>query len=119
MKLDKKFRESFLGYSGEPTVSDEYLDVVERYVLHGLPPGGMWTSIFANDVMLATCRSHPSNDWNQIQQVMRWIQTTAPKQCWGSYEAVTDWCKLNSQTREKICEAAGLQTTMWDILSTP
>lgn len=115
--MDKKFLESFRNYYGGLEVSDEYLEVIERYVLYGLPPGGMWTSIFANDILSASCRSHPSNDWDQLKRVMQWIVRTSPKQCWGSYEAVNEWCRLDAKTREEICSQAGIQTTMWDILS--
>lgn len=113
MKSDKKFRSTFDQYR---VYSDDYLNPVENYILHGLHPGGMFTSIFANDILSASLRSHPKNDWNELIELCKWISHNAPTASWGSYEAVDAWCKMDADARTKICENKGLRTTAWDIL---
>lgn len=119
MAKDKKFIKSFdelhLSYKGSD-ISDDYLDPVYNYVVQGLPPGGMFTSLFANDVLMAAARSHPSNNWNQLLVVMKWIVMCAPPQCWGDYTTVTNWCHLDAAVRRKIVEDAGIASTVFDLI---
>ena len=112
-KPDPKFIKTFETY---PVMVD-WDQTMERYILHGLDPGGFFTSVLANDLMMAAARSHVHNDWNCIQNLVKWIVQYAPPSAWGSYEAVNEWCNRSQAEREKICEAMGLATTMWDVLT--
>lgn len=117
MKIDPKFLKSFEDYIETYRVSSpDYIEPLHHYLIHGLHPGGMFTSILANDVLLAVQRSHPANDWNQLAGICKWIGHNAPRESYGSYEAIERWCKLDSDSRQRACERAGIQTTVWDIL---
>jgi len=95
----------------------EFSDILEGYILHGYNPGGFFNSVLANDMMTAMSCSHIMNTIPALKNLCLWIINEAPRNCWGSYEAVDRWCEMGAVMRRKICEAKGLQTTAWDILT--
>jgi len=119
MNTDKKFTMSVNNcvqlYAD--TISNEYITDMYHYVVLGQQPGGMFSAIFANDVITASCHSHPLNEWQQLYIMFRWIKLVAPSQCWGSYAKVAAWCKLTQEKRDEICEHAGIKMTAWEVLS--
>lgn len=113
MNMDKKIAKTFY----EWRLNTEWAEITERYVLHGLSPGSFFTSLFANDLIGAAARSHPSNSWEEICKLSDWLTNRAPRQCFGSYENVESWLELNTDDRRKICESINLQMSAWDHLS--
>lgn len=100
-------------------VGNEFMQEMYNYVIKGLPPGSFFTALFANDFVSACKLSHPGNSWDYVQNTGKWLYFEAPAQCWGSYEKVEAWLKLDNETRTKICEDKGLIATAWDILKEP
>ena len=114
MTVDPKFADSFDISSYR--IADEYLETVYRYIRYGLQPGGMFTSIFANDVHMAACRSHPMNDWNNLQRLMKWMVHIAPAGCYGSYENVEAWCDLSQKERDDMLLERGLIRNLFEVI---
>ena len=114
MEVDPKFVASF--DESCYRIADEYMEITYRYIRYGLHPGGMFTSIFANDVLMAACRSHPLNDWNDLQGLMKWMVHNAPRACYGSYDDVEEWCKLPQQKRDDILLERGLIRNLFEVI---
>lgn len=112
MHRNRRFRNTFDQYP----IAEEYLGIVEGYVVYGLNPGGMFTSIFANDVHRAVLNSHPHNDWGQLKTLMVWIQHHAPPGCFGDYDTVDSWCQLSDIDRTKILNDLELLDTLFDVI---
>jgi len=111
----QKFQRSFDHFD----MSIDFMQDLYNYVIMGFDPGSFFTAIFANDFVGACHRSHPCNSWSDIRETGKWLTFEAPEQCWGSYEKVEAWLKLDNETRTKICEDKGLIATAWDILKEP
>ena len=83
-------------------VPKEYADPLYNYLVYGFSPGGFFTSVLANDWHLAIMRSHPSNTIEALKAATGWIHDHVPPQAMGSYAAVEDWCRMDSDERKKI-----------------
>jgi hypothetical protein len=110
--MDKKFLDS---YRLCP-VDEEWAGVLERYCVNGYHPGSFFESVLANDLSGAAHRTHPSNQWEEIVKLMKWLQQRAPSVCWGSYEKVQAWIDLTNDQRRAILEADDLLMSPWDHL---
>jgi hypothetical protein len=115
MDLLGKFNKTFEHFP----VTDEWQAEAYQYVVLGYDPGSFFSALFANDLLLAAQRSHPLNQWNNIQELVKWLHFEAPAQCHGSHEKVHAWLELSKEKRTKICEEKGLVATAWDILKEP
>lgn len=107
-----KFYKSYYDFE----VSDEWIEILHGYIVHGLPPGSFFTAMLSNNFVEMACRSHPSNSWSEMMQVGKWLLNIAPRSSWGSIEKVNTWLALGADERVKICENAGLVATAWEIL---
>lgn len=98
----------------------EWQEILYSYIVEGLPPGSFFTSLLANDLKMAACRSHPSNTWAGIICVCKWLINEAPHNCHGSYAIVESWMALPQTERRRICEVKQLISTeqelMWTIM---
>ena len=83
--MDKKLNKSLVLWS----VNDEWQEVMENYLLRGFEPGSFFTAVLVNDLMGAALHSHPSNRWDDIRNLCKWLNGEAPKECFGSYKAVS------------------------------
>ena len=63
---------------------------VERYVLHGISPGGFLTAVFENDLKGATWRADETNRY-LLFEWGRFLTNGTPSDCQGSRKAVADW----------------------------
>jgi hypothetical protein len=119
VKVDPKFVATFDGFF-DPNFADlsdhEWVGVMERYVLHGLHPGGFFSSLLANNMMDAMARCHLLNPTKDIKMLCLWVVNICPYEAWGSYEKVVAWCKLDEKARRIILEERNLVTTVVDIL---
>jgi hypothetical protein len=89
-------------------VPREWADVMYRYLALGLPPGGMFTALLANDARRMIQSSHPLNTMDALKAVSGWIQDTVPAQARDSYKNVQLWCDLNENARWEILHSHGL-----------
>jgi hypothetical protein len=113
MKQVDKLRESLEHWY----VVGDWKDTVENYLYNGYTPGSFFTAVFANDLVGAASRSHPSNTWRSIQDLCKWMANSRLSEAFGSYEKVNKWLKLSAEKRHQALADAGLLYSAWDILS--
>lgn len=92
-----------------------------NYLIHGLHPGGFFSSLLANDAFGAISRSHPLNDMMVLKSLVTWIKNTLVEGVhYGSYETVNDWINSSDEFKRKSLENRNLiydeQTEMMMIL---
>jgi hypothetical protein len=85
-------------------VPKDYADPMYNYLVYGYNPGSCFTSILANDFAGAIQRSHPSNTIESLKALSGWMLDTIPREAYGSYQAVDDWCYLKEDGRRTILE---------------
>ena len=108
MNLTSYSRNRLLETFAKWNVPKDYADPMYNYLVHGYSPGGFFTSVLANDFHGAIARSHPANTIEALKHLGGWIMDCAPRECHGSYKAVSNWCYLQSFSRRKILEESGL-----------
>lgn len=86
----------------------EFADPMFNYLVYGFNPGGCFTSALANDFYGTILRSHPANTIQSFKALAGWIRGEVPKEAWGSYAAVDDWCYMKAPERRAILERDGL-----------
>lgn len=101
----KYFNESFHEW---PLQDSDWKGAMERYVLYGISPGSFLEAVLANNLFYAACRSHPSNSWTSIMQLVKWLANQAPMLCWGDPDVVRKWMKMDPETRLTACRKAQL-----------
>ena len=82
------------------------IDGVQRYVLHGIPPGSFLTALFSNNLKESFARADENNTAAMRTWVifMRW---ELPSQCHGSPEAVADWIAAGGMLGREKVDATG------------
>jgi hypothetical protein len=85
-------------------VPKDYATPMYNYLVHGYNPGSCFTSILANDFAGAIARSHPANTIESFKSLSGWMQDHMPKEAYGSYKAIDDWCYLTSDSRRAVLE---------------
>ena len=85
-------------------VPKDFADPMYNYLVYGYNPGGCFTSVLANDFQGAIARSHPANTIEAFKALAGWIGNTMPREAFGSYQAVDDWCYLIEGARRVILE---------------
>jgi len=63
---------------------------LERYLDHGLPPGGFLSAVIANDLMGAVARADIQN-MTAIPEIAKFLFNEAPAGSWGSDENLENW----------------------------
>lgn len=101
---EKRFKESL----GLWQVDAEYSNPMFNYLIYGFSPGSFFDAVLANDFMSAMSRSHPANTIPALKKLVGWIRDCMPREAYGSYYNVEEWCKLNEQERRAILERNGL-----------
>lgn len=89
-------------------VSLAWADVMYGYLVEGLAPGGMFTSMLANDARGMLQRNHPLNDVQSLKAVSGWISDTVPPQARDSYQNIDRWCDLDNDQRWQHLHSHGL-----------
>ena len=89
-------------------IPDEWAEPLFNYLVHGWEPGGFFTSFLANDMLEAIRRSHPANTVSAMKAVTTWILNAAPKESYGSHDAVEKWCQLDEDIRRSLLERSRL-----------
>ena len=88
-------------------VCDEWQQELYNYFIEGFEPGGFHRACFENDMLKASFRTHPSNQWKQIVEFMKWCFANAPAGSFGHKEKVDAWLTLSDEERFKICYKKG------------
>ena len=65
-------------------------DGVERYVLRGIQGGSFMTELFANRLVQAFGRGGDDSSAG-MREWASWLYNDAPRGCWGSPMAVSEW----------------------------
>ena len=104
MKLTNHSRNNLLETFSRWDVPKEFSDPMYNYLVHGYNPGGCFTSILANDFAGAIACSHPANTINAFKSLSGWMRDRMPKEAYGSYKAVDDWCYLKEDARRAVLE---------------
>lgn len=111
MKLTNYSRNCLLATFHKWDVPKDFADPMYNYLVHGYSPGSFFTSVLANDFHSAIARSHPSNSIEALKHLGGWVMDCAPRECHGSYDAVSNWCYLQPAARRQILEEYGLVYT--------
>lgn len=67
-------------------------DIWERYIDHGILPGGFGTALLTNNLKAAVAAA----DWINIDLIPKhilWLWDHMPAQAWGTPDAVNAWVK--------------------------
>lgn len=80
--------------------SQDFEESMERYIVHGLEPGGFATAMLAKDLERALYNADTHNR-KVFWAIAMWVRECCPEDAWGSYEAVFDWCKDVNGVRTK------------------
>ena len=102
-------------------VPREFAEPMYNYLVYGWSPGSFFTAVLANDFVSAMGCSHPGNSFDALKSLANWIVNAMPKQAWGNYNAVNNWCDTTTQSlRREILERHHLifspKEEMWLIL---
>lgn len=85
-------------------VDKDFSDPVVNYLVHGFDPGGFFTSVLANDFIMAVNRSHSANTIPALKCLAGWMTNHVPAEARGSYEAVRHWLSLSEDERRAVLE---------------
>lgn len=74
----------------EDLIHNHTQDTLERYFVHGLPPGSFVEAVLVGDLYRAVARA---DAWNKkkLSAIVQWIAYNAPDGSYGSWEAVEAW----------------------------
>lgn len=96
------------------TIPPDTQTTLTNYLLHGFPPGGFVTSMLTGDLYRALQTADIANR-QSMWVVGMWIIRNAPRQSWGSPEAMQHWIEDIDGARSRYREEVEKQR-MWDIL---
>tara|TARA_R100001086_G_scaffold223929_1_gene141764 strand:- start:114 stop:452 length:339 start_codon:yes stop_codon:yes gene_type:complete len=68
------------------------LDSINRYVEHGIEPGGFVTAVLSNN-LVATFRAADAKSLRGLSDILQYIYLEIPSACWGSEAKVKAWTK--------------------------
>ena len=111
MELTKYSRNRFLDTMVHWHMPKDYADPIYNYLVYGFNPGSFFTSVFANDFIMAVTRSHPANTIGALKTVSAWIVNSCPPEAWGSYDQVQAWQKMGAKRRRTCLEQRDLVYT--------
>ncbi len=72
---------------------------LDRYVEHGIPPGGFLEAVLCNNLMEAMGRADIENH-DTIFEICQYVYNEMPGNCHGSPEIVAAWYERKSAERE-------------------
>jgi len=75
-------------------------------IVFGYPPGGFLNAVFSNDLMEAFGRAD-ENSARGMKALLTWINSFAPRDCWGSRESRDEWA---ANREELLPHCSGLRT---------
>ena len=75
-------------------------DSFDRYVSHGILPGGFLTAVLENNLTEAVGRADTHNLAN-IRGIVAYAYNEIPADCWGSPEKIDVWINRFHKTNEE------------------
>lgn len=74
----------------EELFHDHTQEALERYFVHGLPPGSFVEAVLVGDLFSATMKA---DHWNKksLAAIASWIVYNAPEGSYGSWQNVSAW----------------------------
>lgn len=96
------YYDSRANWSGIP---DYMRGAVERYVMHGVPPGSFLTAVFCNHFLDAVGQADNTNA-QCLSAYARFLYNHVPGECKGSSTRVADWIKRGGVAGIQKREAA-------------
>ena len=80
------------------------LDSINRYVEHGLEPGGFVKAVLSNDLVGAFKQADTAS-LRGLQDILGYCRWKIPATCWGSPEKVKNWQgKIRSSIQLKLID---------------
>lgn len=79
---------------------------VQRYIEHGIAPGGFLTAVIRNDLRDAIGRADDTL-LPLLPEIVRWFHWEAPGLCWGSRENMHGWMASHRRAKERKEERIG------------
>lgn len=76
----------------EFSISDHMMDAIDRYIQHGIAPGGFLTAVITNDLAEAVGRADQHNMRN-LPAYVAYFYNEAPADCWGSPDRMRAYMK--------------------------
>jgi len=73
------------------------LDSINRYVEHGIEPGGFVTAVLSND-LAATLQAADTKSLRGLPDILQYIFWEIPSVCWGSKAKVKAWIGDKNKT---------------------
>lgn len=81
---------------------------MQRYVEHGIEPGGFLTAVLENDLLGAFARAD-ATCLIRMTDIVKFVNNELPGVSYGSPEAVNNWIELKKLERfRKAAKEAGL-----------
>lgn len=74
----------------EYNIRQDVIESLDRYVNHGIKPGGFLEAVLANDLMESFGRADMGNRLS-LFDILSYVYNELPANCHGSYEMVNSW----------------------------
>ena len=89
---------NFDGYN----IPDNTRGALERYINHGIEPGGFLMAVLSNNLIKAI-GSADHHNLAALKDICGWLYMYAPSNCWGSFETVDLYIRMkrNSSAQEE------------------
>lgn len=76
-----------INYTAAP---NQWGDIWQRYIEHGLSPGGFGTALLCNDLTAAVRRADPVNI-RLIGEHVQWLWDNMIYEAWGTRDKYNEW----------------------------
>jgi hypothetical protein len=83
--------QEFDGPDGLSLLPEHMRGPVDRYINHGIPPGGFLEAVICNDLAGAVARADHINR-HRLVDIVRYMMWFAPANCWGGVPQYAEWC---------------------------
>jgi len=70
---------------------------LERYAANHVPTGSFLAAVLSNDLFDAVGRAD-DNNIVALPNIVKWIWSNLPRNCWGDRERVREWLKIRVLT---------------------
>lgn len=77
-------------------ISEHIKDALDRYVNHGIIPGGFLTRVLSNDLFGAIAQADSENK-KALADICAYIYNELPSGAWGSKQIVVDYANSKFQ----------------------
>jgi hypothetical protein len=75
---------------GDYLMTEQCRVALNRYISHGVPPGGFLQAVICNDLMSAVSHADMENI-NLIPEYVKYLFNDALGDCWGSPKIMQEW----------------------------